>query len=172
MKMVYSNKSNVYLLLPTIILMASALLFAIGFMIFNMHKNNIVVVCIVLIIGFAAFLVLGITALNRGGCTITYNNANNTLYRKGYIYGYESQIAVSQIKEIILVQLPKEPPSYVLLDDFHTMYSVFDKKSFLKIEKTKKNQEFIEQFWDKPIKEYKKYEDLLCSVNTSNKNTR
>jgi hypothetical protein len=152
--------------------MASALLFAIGFMIFNMHKNNIVVVCIVLIIGFASFLALGITALNRGGCTITYDASNNTLYRKGYIYGFKSQLAVAEITEIIVVQLPKEPKSYVLVDTTHTMYWGFDKKSFFKIEKTKKNQEFIEQFWNKPIKEYKKYEDLLCSVNTSNVNIR
>ena len=172
MKSVYSNKSNVYVLLTMIIFMASALLLVVGFMIFNIYKNNIVVVCIVLIIGFASILALEIIALNRGGCTITYNDANNTLYRKGYIYGYKSQVAVSEITEIIIVQLPKEPATYVLLDTSHTMYSGFDKKSFFKIEKNKKNREFIEQFWDKPIKEYTKHEDLLISVNTSNGNTR
>ena len=172
MKSVYSNKSNVYVLLTMIIFMASALLLVVGFMIFNIHKNNIVVVCIVLIIGFASILALEIIALNRGGCTITYNDANNTLYRKGYIYGYKSQVAVSEIKEIIIVQLPKEPATYVLLDASHTVYSGFDKKSFFKIEKNKKNREFIEQFWDKPIKEYKKYEDLLVLVNTTKGNTR
>ena len=161
MKSVYSNKSNVYILLTMIFVMASALLVVVGFFIFNLHNNNIVVVDIVLIIGFASFLALGITALNRGGCTITYDALNNTLYRKGYIYGFESQISVFEITEIIVVQLPKEPKSYVLVDSTHTTYWGLDKKSFFKIEKNKKNQEFIEQFWNKPIKEYKKYEDLL-----------
>ena len=167
MKAVYSNKSNVYLLLTGTILCAFALLFSIGFMIVNIHETNNLIFYVFLIMGFASFLALEITALNRGGCTITYDASNNTLYRKGYIYGFKSQLAVAEITEIIVVQLPKEPKSYVLVDTTHTMYWGLDKKSFFKIEKTKKNQEFIEQFWNKPIKEYKKYEDLLDSVNTN-----
>ena len=31
------------------------------------------------------------------------------------------------------------------------------KKSYIKIEKNSKNENFIKQFWDKPIKEYKTY---------------
>lgn len=161
MKTVYSNKSNVYLLLTGTILFALALSFSIVFMILNIHETNNLIFYVFMIIGFASFLALGITALNRGGCTITYDALNNTLYRKGYIYGFESQISVLEITAIIVVQLPKEPKSYVLVDSTHTTYWGLDKKSFFKIEKNKKNQEFIEQFWNKPIKEYKKYEDLL-----------
>ena len=144
-----------------IIFLITLLLFSAGFMLSNINRNNIVAVCIILIMGFTLFLALGIIALNRGGSTITYDRDRNILYRKGYICGYESQVLVDEITEIIIVQLPKEPVSYIFVDLSHTKYDGFSKKSFFKIEKTRKNREFIEQFWDKPIKEYKKYEELF-----------
>ena len=161
MKSVYSSRGNVYGLWLGIVLFAILLLCSLGFMLSNMNQNNIVIVSVILITSYASIIAFFIIALNREGCTITYDRDKNMLYRKGYIHGYESQISVEEITEIIIVQLPKEKSYYVFVDPSHTKYFGFYKKSFFKIERTKKHQEFIEQFWDKEINECKNYVDLI-----------
>ena len=95
------------------------------------------------------------------GYRITYDNKSRTLYRKGFIYGYFYKIEIDDIKEIISVPYPKERTYYVIIDSNQSIFDGAYKKSYLRMEKTNKNKKFIEQFWDKPIKEYKQYEDLL-----------
>ena len=59
---------------------------------------------------------------------------------------------IEDIKEIIITSFPKETEYYVLIDSTNTKYVGGYKKSFIRIEKNKKNQDFIKQFWNKPIK--------------------
>ncbi len=103
-----------------------------------------------------AFFILGIIFIafiaNRFGCKITYDPDKKILYRKGLICGYKTQVKVEDIKEIIIATYPKETTFYVLVDSVNTKYEGGSKKSFIRIEKTEKNYEFIKQFWDKPIK--------------------
>ena len=114
-----------------------------------------IIIILLLWLSFFCFL------LNRLGYRITYDNKSRTLYRKGFIYGYFHKIEIDDIKEIISVPYPKERTYYVIIDSNQSIFDGAYKKSYLRMEKTNKNKKFIEQFWDKPIKEYKQYEDLL-----------
>ena len=90
--------------------------------------------------------------LNRFGCKIIYNEEKRIVIRKGFICGYNYQLKIEDIKEIIITSFPKETEYYVLIDSTNTKYVGGYKKSFIRIEKNKKNQDFIKQFWNKPIK--------------------
>ena len=107
------------------------------------------------------FTSLSFLILNRLGCQIIYNENEKILIRKGFICGYKYQLKTEDIRDIIIATFPKETTYFVLLDSVNTKYDGGSKKSFIRIEKIEKNYNFIKQFWDKPMKEYKQYSDLF-----------
>ena len=111
-----------------------------------------IIVYSVLFVEFSCFISLLLLMLNRFGCKIIYNEEEKMIIRKGFICGYKYQLKIEDIKEIIIASFPKETTYYVLIDYTNTKYDGGSKKSFIRIEKNEKNQSFIKQFWDKPIK--------------------
>lgn len=155
---VYSSRFIVYLSLFAIGVFFIILFVTVYQISLNPTKTSVYIPTIFILLLYLLFFCF---LLNRLGYRITYDNKSRTLYRKGFIYGYFHKIEIDDIKEIISVPYPKERTYYVIIDSNQSIFDGGYKKSYLRMEKTNKNKKFIEQFWDKPIKEYKQYEDLL-----------
>lgn len=159
MKYVFSYKGAIYISLFGIVLFSILTLICFGALISAIYNNqsNMILVDILGIAFFSAATSLYVFALNRLGCKIYYDNDNHAICRQGFICGYKYQLKIDDIKEVILAPIPRETTFYIFLDDVNLRYGSGDKKSYIKIEKNSKNENFIKQFWDKPIKEYKTY---------------
>lgn len=118
----------------------------------NLIYQNDILFNIVMIIGFLPFIILLIFVANRFAYLVIYDSSNNTLSRRGLLFGYKFQIKINDIQDIIIATFPKETTYYVFIDSYNTKYDGGFKKSFIRIEKNKENLMFIAQFWDKPIK--------------------
>lgn len=114
-------------------------------------------VYLVLTIGFFILDLLSILVLNRYAYIVTYECDLGIICRKGFICGYMYQVKVEDIRDIIILSVPKETTFYVFLDSNNTRLEGGYKNSFIKLEKNERNYNFIKQFWNKPIKEYDNY---------------
>lgn len=154
MKKVYSNMFIIYLSIFGIVFFFIASIACVFSLINNIISNqlNMIIVYSILLVGFAFFISLLFLMLNRFGCKVIYNEEKRMIIRKGFICGYNYQLKIEDIKEIIITSFPKETEYYVLIDSTNTKYVGGYKKSFIRIEKNKKKQDFIKQFWNKPIK--------------------
>ena len=162
-KTVYSNKTLIWILIFGTALFSVATIICIAYLIFNVlyEQMNFVLMYSVLIILFLCSIVLIMFSLNRFGCKVSYDYQRKLIVRKGFICGYKYQIKIEDIKNIIVVTFPQEATYYVFIDSINKKYDGGSKNSFIRIEKTKKNYEFIKQFWNKPIAENKQYVDLF-----------
>lgn len=156
-KKIYSNKSVIYFSIFGIVFISIIMILSIISLMSNVEEttNNILMI-IALILIYLFFLVLFVFSLNKFGYKVIYDSNKKVISKKGFIFGHEYQIKLEDIKEVAVLSLPKETAYYVLTD------SKDDKQeSFIKIKKTKKNEIFVKQFWDKSIKEYEDYEELF-----------
>ena len=154
MKKVYSNKFMVYFLSFGVFLFSIFSIICVFSLISNIMygKKNVIIVYSILLFEFICFLSLFLFSLNRFGCKIIYNANEGIIIRKGFICGYEYQLKIHDITEIIIASVPWETTYYVFIDSINTKYDSGSKKSFIRIEKNENNLKFIKQFWDKPIK--------------------
>lgn len=154
MKKVYSNRIIIYFSIFGILFFSIIAIVCVFSLINSIINNqiNMIIVYSVLFVEFSCFISLLLLMLNRFGCKIIYNEEEKMIIRKGFICGYKYQLKIEDIKEIIIASFPKETTYYVLIDYTNTKYDGGSKKSFIRIEKNEKNQSFIKQFWDKPIK--------------------
>ncbi len=154
MKKVYSNRVIIYFSIFGIVFFSIAAIICVFLLINSILNNqtNMIIVSSVLLVEFICFVSLLGLMLNRFGYKIIYNEEEKMIIRKGFICGYKYQLKIEDIKEIIIASFPKETTYYVLIDYTNTKYDGGSKKSFIRIEKNEKNQSFIKQFWDKPIK--------------------
>ncbi len=154
MKSVYSNRTTIYLSIIGLLIFSSAMIICIFSLIDNIMNNQPIMIIInsISLFVFVCFIVLFLFILNRFGCKILYDEDEKQIIRKGFICGYKYQLKIEDIKEIIVATFPKKTTYYVLIDSYNTKYDGGYKKSFIRIEKNKKNQKFIRQFWNKPIK--------------------
>ena len=163
MKKIYSNKCIIYISFFGIAFFSIATIISLISLFFGIisGKINMVAVYSILLFVNLCFTSLSFLILNRLGCQIIYNENEKILIRKGFICGYKYQLKTEDIRDIIIATFPKETTYFVLLDSVNTKYDGGSKKSFIRIEKIEKNYNFIKQFWDKPMKEYKQYSDLF-----------
>lgn len=157
MKMVYSYRFIIYLSFFGIVFFSAAAITCMFLLINNIldNKANMIIVYSILLIEFSCFIPLFLLILNRFGCKIIYNEEKQIIIRKGFICGYEYCLRIEDIKEIIIASFPKETTYYIFIDSYNTKYDGGSKKSFIRIEKTEQNLDFIKKFWNKPIEEYK-----------------
>ncbi len=164
MKKVYSYKAMIYISIFGIIVFLTLIIGNLH-LIFNTAygQTDLIFIYSILIFCCLCFIALCVIALNRLCYKVTYDSNKKCINRNGFICGYKYQVNVEDIKEIIIVPFQNERSFFVFIDKFNTKYDGGYRKSFIRIEKNESNYEFIKQFWDKPIKEYKTYADLFTT---------
>ena len=158
----YSSKIMLFLTIIGMVLTgASAIATAsqLTFALIDTNASHIVVYAI-LSLCFLAFFVFFFLAGNRYAHKIIFDPKINTVARQGLFFGYRYMVRVEDIKEVIVVDFPFEGEYYVLVDSVNQKYDGGSKKSFIRIEKRQENDEFLKQFWDKPI-EHREYDELF-----------
>jgi hypothetical protein len=117
------------------------------------HQKIIFEVLIIFV--FLPPMLFSLFMTNRFGYFVIYDASTKTLYRKGAIVGYKCQVKIDDIQDVVVMTFPKETTYYVIVDSFHNKYDGGYITSFIRIEKTEQNLNFINQFWSEPIKETK-----------------
>lgn len=148
----YSSKFATYFSIVSIGIFTVVEIIGIYLLITNLIDGENILFAVVMVIGFLSILLLCIFMGNRFGYTVTYDIENEKICRSGLIFGYKYQVKVDDIKDIIIATFPKETTYFILIDSNNTKYDGGFKKSFIRLEKTEKNYQFIMQFWNKPIK--------------------
>ena len=153
MKKVYSNRLLIYFSFLSIIFFSIVDFISVFLFIDSIAnvQTNVIIVYLILVIEFTFFVSLFFFILNRFGCKILYNANEGVIIRKGFICGYEYQLKIEDIMQIIIASAPWETTYYVFIDSINTKYNSDSKKSFIRIEKNENNLKFIKQFWEKPI---------------------
>ena len=153
MKRVYSNRVIIHFSIFGIVFFSIAAIISVFLFIDSITnvQTNVIIVYLILVIEFTFFVSLFFFILNRFGCKILYNANEGVIKRKGFICGYEYQLKIEDIMEIIITSVHWETTYYVFIDSINTKYNSGSKKSFIRIEKNENNLKFIKQFWDKPI---------------------
>lgn len=149
---VYSSKFAAIFYLISMSLFIAIELINVYLLINNIIYKNDMLIEIIMTIGFLPFIILSGLVANRFGYLVIYDSVNNTLSRRGLICGYKLTIKIDDIQDIIIATFSRETIYYVFIESQSTKYDGGSKKSFIRIEKNKENLKFIEQFWDKPIK--------------------
>ena len=165
MKKVYSNNLIVCLAIAGIVI-SFVVVILFTYILISLGRIDIVgiIFLIVLPLLVVCFLItLSLFTLNRMGCKVLYDADERMIIRRGFICGYEYRLKVEDIKDIIIVTIPRDATYYIIIDFVNTKYDSGFKESFIRIEKNEKGKKFIKQFWNKPIKEYKEneYTDLI-----------
>ena len=148
---VYSSKSAIILCLFVFI---SLIIFTIIeiYALTQASSNHENIGHIIILVCYLSLIIPIIFVANRSCCVVFYDSETNTIYRKGLFCGYKYSVSIENIKEIIIVSQVKEGVFYIFVDSCNTRYDALYKKSFIRIEKNEKNEKFIKQFWNKPIK--------------------
>ena len=64
------------------------------------------------------------------------------------LFGYRSVLNVQEITKVEIATFPREEKYYILIDNIHTKYDGFSKKTFFKIPYSNEGKIFIEQFYN------------------------
>ena len=99
------------------------------------NKGEFVVACVAL--GFLLVLMIAsFFGFNRGGCTVIYDSEKSILKRKGFFFGYEYELKIEDIKEIVIVFVALErTTNYIFVDAYNTRYESGYKKSFIRLKR-------------------------------------
>ena len=172
MKKVYSHKFIIYLCIFGCLLFSTFAIVSVCLAITNFYNRQINAAIffsfcpLVSVFADALYIFL----LNRMGYKVIYDDKNKIVYREGFICGYKYKVNINDIQEIIVAEFFREATFYVFVTstnnkkNYKNYYGGY-RSSYIRLEKTKKNYEFIKQFWDKPIKEYKNIDDLLNNTD-------
>lgn len=148
---VYSSKIEAVLSIFCIVLLASFMIVSTCNLINGLAQSEDIIEYVAEIIIFALLISLCILWGNREAYTVTYNHKEKMLYRKGFFFGYKYQLKVEDIEEVVIGTFYREGTYYILVDPYNNRYDACYKKSFIRLQATDKNREFIELFWHRPI---------------------
>ena len=156
MKMVYSNRTFIYLAIFEIVFFSIVAIIC-AFLLINSilnNQTNLIIASSILLVVYICIVSLLVLGLNRFGYKIIYNADEGTIMRKGFICGYKYTVKIEEIQDIVIATINSRfrEKYYVIIDPYNTKYAGGLKKSFIRIEKNENNLKFIRQFWDKPIK--------------------
>ena len=150
-KKVYSSKFEAVFVIVCFVIFAIIEVIFIGALINGLIKNETIQDHLLAVIGIAVYLALILFLGNRSAYTVTYNRKEKTLYRKGLFWGYEYQLKVEDIEDVVIGKFYKEGTFFVLVDPYNNRYDSCHKKSFIRLQVNDQNRDFIELFWHKPI---------------------
>ena len=155
MQKIYSSKLTVYLLLIGMMVLVALGVIAIIMLANDVKSNNSAgivayLVCLFVDLICLAFLMI---FLNRRGCKVWFDRDTYEVRRKGFFFGYEYRLRVSEIQDVVVVTVPHDATYYVLLDKVKSKYEGGSDESYIRVECTPENKIFIRQFWDKTIRE-------------------
>ena len=92
---------------------------------------------------------LGILVLlNHALSKIWYDHNTQELCRKGWLWGRKRRIPLSEIKEIVLTNIPKCGGYYVVVERGKSFSDVWLSSKTLHIGYSRENEEFVESFWN------------------------
>ena len=148
---VYSSKIEAVVSIFCIVLLASFMIVSICNLINGFAQSEDIIEYIAEIIIFSFLISLCILWGNREAYTVTYNHKEKMLYRRGFFFGYKYQLKVEDIEEVVIGTFYREGTYYILVDPYNNRYDACYKKSFIRLQATDKNREFIELFWHRPI---------------------
>ena len=102
---------------------------------------------------FSLFCIL-LLSLNRSACIIWVEDG--IVKRKGLIRGFYKECPISSIKKVTLHHIHRQGTFIYLVDDSTEEYkklSPIRKDSYICFKKTRKNLEFLSEFWQDGIQE-------------------
>ncbi len=148
---VYSSKFEAVLSIFAVVLFTIPEIICIRSLLDALAKNEDILIYLIGAIIFALLIPLYILLGNRTAYTVTYNHKEKMLYRRGFFFGYKYQLKVEDIEDVLIGTFPREGTYYILVDPYNNRYDACYKKSFIRLQATDKNREFIELFWHRPI---------------------
>ena len=157
----YSSKFAIYFGIFGFIASTLMEIVAVCLLINGLINHQKLIFEIIAVLVFISSMIFSLFMTNRFGYIVIYDVDKRVLYRKGTIAGYKCQVNVNDIKDIVIMTFPKETTFYVIVDSFHTKYDGGFRTSFIRIEKTEQNLDFIKKFWNKPIEEQARGEFFL-----------
>lgn len=105
--------------------------------------------CLLVTLIIAVFLFI----INRLSCLVWYENG--TLKRKGLFWGFEKEVKIEDIDRIEVTTLSRDATYFVFVDgNSRHGNERIRKDSFICIQKTDKNRQFIRSFWNGRIGNY------------------
>lgn len=108
-----------------------------------LRKNSLWIIFFILLLFSLLILTLFLVSLNRLSCIIWYDGTH--IGRKGLLFGFKYQIHLQEIKDIVIVSVPKQGQYIVIIDNSGNNVEGLSKKSYLRFEYTEKNKEFIKR---------------------------
>lgn len=155
MKKVYSSKLSVYFLLFGIMLLFALGVLSIVLMIANSKDGDSSGVTVYLVCFLIDLLCIGLLmlVLNRYGCKVWFDRDTYEVRRQGFFCGYSYRLRVSDIEDVVVVTVKHDATYYILLDKVNSKYEGGSNESYIRLEYTPENKVFIQQFWDKTIRE-------------------
>lgn len=88
---------------------------------------------------------------NRTCCIIEYNEETREINRKGRFRGFEHNVKVENIKDVLLVYIYRSGFYIEIIEKENENYNKISKKHPIRLELNKQNAKFVRLFWDKPI---------------------
>jgi hypothetical protein len=150
-KKVYSSKFDAGLSIFGTVLSAIPEVICIRALVNAIINKGDVIVYLSGVVVFTLLILLYLFIGNRSAYTVTYNHKEKMLYRKGFFFGYEYQLKVEDIEEVVIGNFYRQGTYYILVDPYNNRYDACYKKSFIRLAANDKNREFIELFWHRPI---------------------
>ena len=98
---------------------------------------------------FLCLFFLFLWFLNRLACVVWMEN--NTVKRKGLIYGFYKECSVSSIQSVMIQRAWREGDFIYLVDDSVYKFDRMKRDSYICFCKTKKNINFLRTFWSGEI---------------------
>ena len=166
MKRIHSSVKSVLFCIFFVVICFAFMILNVILYIKNISTEQEMAHCIMTLISLLASAI-SLLFLNRFGCFVWFDDKTKELCRKGFFFGFKYKIKVEKIKNIVLVEPPKQEKYIVVIDETNYNYEGLSKKSFIRIEHNLKNLEYIKKFWSEPIKEFK-FDELL---NTDKRQT-
>ena len=127
------------------LILLGAELFSVFYLVKDIKNSTTgqIIVDALLVVFFAIFLFLWMFALNRICSKVWYDANSQELKRKGFFVGYKYKINISQIKEVCKKEIFKETTYLIFIDEKNNKTESGRKNSYIRIEDTPKNREFI-----------------------------
>ena len=103
------------------------------------------------LIPIAGLTVLFLWGMNIAGGVVYIDLKNKRIGRRGWLWGYRSEIGFEDIKQVLIVSFGRGGFRIVLVDSVNKYCSPGRKYSYISLSYTQKDIDFIRRAWGGPI---------------------